>query len=240
MFHENLYDIEYEYYDSFYGSFTEDIEFFKKIIKDTDTILELMCGTGRIIEKFKEHEIWGIDNNEHMLNIAREKFKDLKNVHLENQDVLKFANLGPFDTIIIPLNSFLLFDTNQQAQILSRSKIALNEKGTIIIDILNGFPFFENLVYHGETIRKDNKIISRFFVPTIVQNFANLLYFYDIFEEEKYRREYAAIKLKIMYLKDLQYLADLCDLQISKVYGDYNGKRYSDQSERLIALLKVK
>lgn len=240
MFHENLYDFEYEYYDAFYASFKEDIEFFKKIIKDTDIILELMCGTGRIIEKFKDHEIWGIDNNEHMLNIAREKFKHLKNVHIENQDVLNLRNIGTFDTIIIPLNSFLLFNTDGQVQILNRSKIVLNDKGIIIIDILNGFPYFENLVYHSDTIQKDNKIISRFFVPTIVQNFANLLYFYDIFEDKNYRREYALIKLKIMYLKDMQHLADLSGLQISKVYGNYNSAKYTDQSERLITLLKVK
>ncbi len=240
MFHENLYDFEYEYYDDFYQSFREDLKFLKNIVKDGERILELMCGTGRIIEEFKDHEIWGIDNNEHMLTIAREKFKGLKNVHIENQNVLNIHDLGIFDTIIIPLNSFLLFSEDEQLQILKSCKNLLSEDGKIIVDILNGFPYFEHMVYHGDTIKKDNKIISRFFVPTIDRDFANILYFYDIFEGNNYTREYASIKLRIMYLKEMQTLAEQSGLKINKVFGNYAGGRYTDDSERLITLLKVK
>jgi SAM-dependent methyltransferase len=240
MYHENLYDFEYEYYDDFYASFREDLEFLKNIVKDGESILELMCGTGRVIEEFKDHEIWGVDNNEHMLKIAREKFKDLKNVHIENQNVLNLHDLGKFDTIIIPLNSFLLFKMEEQLHILESTKIMLKEGGKIIVDILNGFPYFEHMVYHGDTIMIDNKIVSRFFVPTIEQDFANILYFYDIFEGTNYRREYASIKLRIMQLKDMEKLCELSGLQIYKVFGNYNGGRYNEDSERLITLIKVK
>ncbi|MGC8497566.1 MAG: class I SAM-dependent methyltransferase [Thermoplasmata archaeon] len=240
MFHENLYDFEYEYYDDFYQSFREDLEFLKTVVKDGERILELMCGTGRIIEEFKDHEIWGIDNNEHMLSIAREKFKGLKNVHIENQDVLKLHDLGTFDTIIIPLNSFLLFGKDEQLQILKSCKNMLSEDGKIVVDILNGFPYFEHMVYHGDTIKKDEKIISRFFVPTIDHDFANILYFYDIFEDKNYARKYASIKLRIMYLKDMEILTELSGLKIRKVFGNYSGGKYTEDSERLITLLKVR
>jgi len=58
MLYRSIYDIEWKYYDLLYGNFTEDIEFYKKIIKNGD-VLELMCGTGRIATNYLRLQMFG-------------------------------------------------------------------------------------------------------------------------------------------------------------------------------------
>lgn len=66
-------------------------------------VLEVGCGTGNIIEHLKERNVLGVDINPYYLRVARDKFKNRRNVSFRRIDLSKglkiFKNFKP-DTIV--------------------------------------------------------------------------------------------------------------------------------------------
>lgn len=65
------------YYDIYVTGFTGDLEMYRKFCKSGENILEIGCGTGRILEfLLKEgHQITGVDISNEMLDIAKNKLR---------------------------------------------------------------------------------------------------------------------------------------------------------------------
>ncbi len=238
MFHNSIYDIEWKYYDLLYGNYSEDVKFYKKIIKNGN-VLELMCGTGRISAKLPEKlEKWCLDSDYRMLNIASEKNKDIKCV---KADVRDFHINRKFDYILIPLNSILLFQNKEKEKILTLSKEHIKENGKIIIDMIPPPDFEESMVYLGDHKVSDDLEIWRFFIPNYSDDMIilNLTYFYDIFEKGNYRRESAILTLYLENLFSMSEIIKNSGLRTIELYGDYNNSKYDPaESERMIFVLE--
>ena len=71
---------------------------YKFIIPEGSKVLELGCGTGELLHTVKPSIGVGIDFSENMLNIAREKYPDLKFILADAED---FTLKEKFDYVII-------------------------------------------------------------------------------------------------------------------------------------------
>ncbi len=237
MYLNSIYDIEWKYYDILYSDLSDDIEFYTKNIRD-GSVLELMCGTGRIIANLKHIEDrWGLDIDERML--SQVKAKD-KNVNIILGDVKDFSLNKKFDNIIIGLNSILLFNKDDKIRILRNAKKHLNDEGTIFLDLITPPDLEEGVVYLGDYKRKRTLEIYRFFVPFFSEDMRvlHLTYIYDIFEMGEYRRETSVLDLHLENYDDMKEIADRAGLRIKAIYGGYKGEKFvKTKSERMLILL---
>ena len=231
-----FYDVESEFYDLFYFSFDKDIEVYRRYI--CSNVLDLMCGTGRILHHLNPDYGVGIDINENMLIHARKNLEG-RNVKLIRGDVLNFSLDERFCLVIIGFNSLLMFSKDERVKILKNAEKHLSEDGKVIVDILNPFMMVEGIVHHGDTIEKDGIYYSRFFVPRWKGDKWELLYFYDIVENEVVRRKYAKLYLYSVFLEDLREEAEQAGLEIKEIFGDYDFSEFDEEeSERIIAVME--
>ncbi|MGC8692380.1 MAG: methyltransferase domain-containing protein [Thermoplasmata archaeon] len=235
MQRKNIYEIEENYYDFLYGDFRGDIDFYLKTCRGN--ILELMCGTGRITVPLSEiFEIEGIDINERMIDEASKK-----GARCYVGDVRSTVLNKKYDTVIIPLNSILLFDSFEKENILKNSDKMLNDDGIIIIDTLPPPELEEFIMYFGDHKYSENLDIWRFFIPEYSRDMKRLklIYIYDIFENGNYRRESADL---ILFPEDLDSYRQIfkdSGFEIKNLYGDYDLSEYVDgESSKMIFILE--
>jgi len=130
-----------QYYDKVMFSFESR---FKAIISevcekhkiDTDTVLELGCGTGSNLKYFEQtgkSEVFGLDTSEEMIVIAKNK---LHNAELSIQDMSKFKIDKKFNLIFCVFDSINhLMDYNSWLNVFRCVDIHLKKGGYFIFDI---------------------------------------------------------------------------------------------------------
>src|SRR5579862_5287578 len=92
----DLYDKTTTYYS--------DIDFWAKLTKGKEGILELCCGTGRITMKLlaSHTDMVGIDNSKAMLTQAKLKAKEFQNkLQLYHRNITRFNLNRTFNTILL-------------------------------------------------------------------------------------------------------------------------------------------
>ncbi len=119
--------------------FQKEITYLEKSITPHSKVLDIGCGFGRhikIIAPFSR-EVIGVDNNEDMIQKAKETLSSFKNVKLFVQDArkLSFRN-DSFDYVICMTNTFGNF-INQKVEVLEEMKRVCKKSGTIIISVYN-------------------------------------------------------------------------------------------------------
>jgi len=239
MIYRDLYDLEYEFYDEFYSDYTEDIEMFRRILEKYcekgGRILDLMCGTGRIMSHFLDYyEVWGVDINEKMLDIALRKFESNENVKIVKMDALKLHLDVKFNAVIIGLNSLMLFPREDRKVLFQKIGEHLEKGGVFIADFWNYIDLEENVVYHGDTKEIGGRIVSRFFTISREGERIKTLYFYDIVSDESVRRKCAEIILYTIPLNTLREDLKYGGMEIVEIYGDYDFSEYNESSPRVI------
>ena len=227
----DLYDVESEFYDIFYFDYRDDIPLYKNFM--CDRVLDIMCGTGRILYYLNPERGVGVDSNRKMLEIAKKNLEG-KNIRLINEDARDFKLEEKFCLVIIGLNSLMMYPREERIKILKNAGEHVSRGGYLIVDILNPFGLVENMVYHGDTREKDGKIYSRFFVPRVEGDHWSILYFYDIVENEIIRRKYGKLHLYMIYMEELKEEFELANLNVEKVYGNYDLSDFTEESERII------
>ena len=230
----NFYDVEAEFYDLFYFSFDRDIEVYRRHL--CPRVLELFTGTGRILHHLHPEYCVGIDVSEKMLEIAERNLRGI-NHRLVRGDARNFKIDEKFCLVIIGLNSLMMFPREERIEILKNAARHLDDGGKVIVDILNPYMMVEDIVHHGDTVEKDGVYYSRFFVPRWRGDHWDILYFYDIVEGDAVRRKYANLNLYPVYYDDLLDESRSAGLKIIEVYGDYGMHEFSEDSERIIAVM---
>jgi len=129
-----------KYYDCDPRQFS-DVEFYRSLLPSADaTILELGCGTGRVLVPLMDHcsYIHGIDISKAMLAVCREKLKALS-VSRDRATVqrgnITDLNLGrKFDLVTAPFRVFQNLETDEEVDGFFRTVRAhLAPEGTCII-----------------------------------------------------------------------------------------------------------
>ena len=133
-----------EYYDEDYTigiPLRGDVEFYKKYaLQMGSPILELGCGTGRILIPIAQEgiESHGLDMSREMLGICETKVRalSLKNVRLKCSSMDQFEYDEKFSMIYIPFRSFQhLLSTEQQMKCLELVRNHLKDDGLFILDV---------------------------------------------------------------------------------------------------------
>lgn len=136
---EVSYKIFSYFYDAYTKNFKADLPLYEKLCKDCDKILEIGCGTGRILETIcsKEKYITGIDISKDMLEIAENKLKkyvDSSNLKLMYHDFSISSLNEKFDAILITWYTFNYILKDPEL-FLKNVLMSLNENAFIAIDL---------------------------------------------------------------------------------------------------------
>lgn len=109
-------------------------EIIQSLNPKAETVLEIACGTGNILESLSAHyEVTGLDLSPKMLDIARKKLPDAP---LHVGDMTNFELDKKFDVILCIFDSINhLVDFDQWESTFDRVKAHLNNGGVFIVDI---------------------------------------------------------------------------------------------------------
>ncbi len=157
-----------KYYDTYIGSFSKDLEFYKSLINKKDSIIEIGCGTGRILKYFigLDYTITGIDISNEMLKICKAKlthFISTNKLFVFNHD---FSS-APFNKFFdIALVTFYTFNYVTSPLIFLQNVFtSLNDGAQIIIDLYYPHVFLnreiENKWIISEINDDNNKLILK-------------------------------------------------------------------------------
>lgn len=148
----NLYQNTADYYDlgNLRASVAVDVKFYKELIPEHASVLEIGCGTGRVsIELAKNgRSVVGVDLSLPMLNVLKSKSESNGvSLEVEQSDMREF-NLGrTFDWVIFPFRVFQAMTTDEDRQLCLRAmKQHMNRESRALLclfdphpDVLNGW-----------------------------------------------------------------------------------------------------
>lgn len=142
----DTYKIFSDFYDLYIGKFDSDLDFYKSYCNKTDKILEIGCGTGRILNVLLQEgcRLTGIDISLEMLDKAREKYyHQIQNgkLVLINHNFETDRCSDHFDRILLTFYTFN-YILNRPVDFLSNIKSSINENGLLLMDL-----FYPNALY---------------------------------------------------------------------------------------------
>jgi SAM-dependent methyltransferase len=238
-----------EYYD-FDHDTRVDVEFYLAFARRCGSpILELACGTGRLIIPLAEagYEVFGVDLSENMLAVCRHKVKDKRlghRVQLTQADMATFdLPRKDFALTYIPVRSFMhLFTQEDQLSCLRRVYEHLRPGGYFIVDVY--VPNYRLLAQepHGLYV-----VMREFDLPNghhvirkerFVRNDSVNQVQHSDFRFEEYDPTGALVRERIVpmvtrytFRYELQLLLERVGFEIVDIYRDYEGNPFDGTGE---------
>ena len=251
-----MYDQLAPFYDEIHGGLTEEIEFYIREAEGIKhPILELGCGTGRILIPIAQEggTVTGIDNSDAMLAKANEKLSNLatqirSRVTLVNADMANFELAPRFGLVIISRNSLLHLNKEKRQSCLARITQHLVPGGKLILDV-------ENPILMSDPIDAGLMILERKMIDDengeiIIQTTSSQV------DTELQKRHYTwifdtspliggAVSRTVVtsifhYAFSHQIEQELLSagLSLVSIYGDYELNNYRENSPNLIMMAK--
>lgn len=241
-----LYDLVYESQEK-----NRDIPFLLELLGECrGPVLECACGTGRVLIPIAERgfEVFGIDSNEHMLGILREKVSGLpeetrKRIAFTKADIRDFRLGRKFNACLIAFNSLFHLQTDSDVRRFFRSVNRNMEKGgTFIIDVFEFNPDHPHGNFVLQTRLKDRRrTISKYAKTEFRGNQINDCEFKIVVDgggkERVIRRKF---KLHYLLHDQLWKLLNAEGFDVVKVYGNYGSEPYDTniRNEKMIFVSK--
>lgn len=212
------------------------LEKYVGVTKD-EKILDLCCGNGRHSIELKKlgYDVVGIDLSEDLLESARKKASenniDLKLIKCDMREI-PYENY--FDLVVQFFTSFGYFETDEENQkVLSAISRSLKGNGRFLIDYLNPDYIVKNLV------EKDEKIISGLLIKQerwidIAKHRVNKRITITVDDKSSVFNE----SVRMYSLDEIKAMLGKSYLQLTDVYGDFDGSEYSPNSPRMILIGK--
>lgn len=237
-----------EEYDLQYQNYKEDRPFYLSEIKRAKKILEIGCGTGRILLPAlkKGADIEGIDSSPNMLKNLQGKAKaaGLKpKTYLA--DMRKFKLNKKYDLIIVPFRVFLHNLTiKDQKKTLCNFHKHLLPAGRLILNFFN--PDYKRMTnYQGQkefhTYVKDpvtkNKVkisARNYFFPA--EQLVKIIFIHEEFDRHDLLVSKKEFKTKLRYIFrfEFEHLLELTGFKPLKLYGDFKRGKFTDKSREMI------
>jgi ubiquinone/menaquinone biosynthesis C-methylase UbiE len=153
-----------KYYDSYVSSFKEDLSLYKSFCDRKDKILEVGCGTGRVLKYLLDNgvnDITGVDISEEMLNIAQAKlmkYMPTNNLCLKKHDFSSESIRKNFDKAFVTYHTFN-YILKKPIKFLKNIYLSMGNDSLIIMDLFYPLMFLEP-ESDGVWIEKDVKLES--------------------------------------------------------------------------------
>jgi ubiquinone/menaquinone biosynthesis C-methylase UbiE len=247
-----IYDIIASVYDeinkdidySLWADFIEEIINKNRGFAESDLILDLGCGTGKMTVELarRGYDMTGIDYSEEMLEIARDtaEKRGLKNILWLNQDMREFELYGTVGTVVSCLDCMNhLTNRSDFKSCLSLVHNYLVPDGLFIFDI-NGKAKFSNVyaknsyVMEGEgsvcvwqNYYNEKSGICDFYITLFSENEDGT---YDRFDEIQREKMYT--------LRSIKNMLSECGMQFIGAYSDFNFSEADDGCDRIYIVAK--
>lgn len=136
---EDTYRKFVRYYDSYVKGFGEDLELYRSFCKESDNILEVGCGTGRILEYLLNtgYKVTGVDISEEMVELAREKlsfFLKSGALKLRKRSLADKPLPEQFNKALVTFYTFNYVLEKPEA-FLENIYLSMTDSGSIIMDL---------------------------------------------------------------------------------------------------------
>ena len=240
---EAVFDKVARFYDYEQKEFIRDIAFYLEYAKKSGgEVLELACGTGRILIPLASEgvRITGLDESEEMLNVARKKINAdpsiKKNITLVKGDMRVFDLNTNFSIVFIAFRSFQSLLTKQdQSACLQSAHKHLSDNGVLIVDLfaprhdilaqigrshdLGKFYDEENDVYI--THRAEDKY-------DLAEQTLHEDRFYEWTDKRgQFHRQVWSFDLAFLFRYEAELLLEKCGFRVDQVYGDFDKAPYN-------------
>lgn len=251
----SIYDPFARYYDADLDDYAEDVAFYREMARRTGgPILELMCGTGRLLTPLAEdgHTLTGVDSSPAMLNIAQARLSaaDLTSrVTLIHGDA-RTVELPTrhFALAFVALNSFMhLEKLKDQFAALNTLRQALADDGLLLIDLFNPDPAHladdDGRMILDRDYELDGNRVLRFVVTQcdLAQQINQVSYLYDEVDPAGHvTRQIMRFTMRWIYRYELEHLLARAGFMLRSVYGSYDLDSYASDSPRLIGVASRK
>lgn len=254
--HHDPYADIVAFYDLEHDAFREDIDFYLQLAEVVgDPILELGCGTGRIMLPLAEAgwRVTGLDQSRPMLARAAERVcsaevGDLATLHEGSMVDADAAPGGPFGLVHFSLNGFMhLLSSADQRRALEATHRALDPRGMLVIDVLNATPDYLHglngcVAADGQWALENGDIVQRFSARTVDvsrQSIATTLWYDVVTTRGEVRRHLSQFPLRYVHRSEFELMLELTGFVEWQVYGSYELDPFTDESERLIVTAEV-
>jgi SAM-dependent methyltransferase len=213
--------------------FAADIPFYVDLAGSAKRVLELGCGTGRLLLPLAEagSQVVGVDASRAMLARARQRLAHAP------RELRELA--GRFDLVVVATKTFFYLTTpSDQRRMLSGVARLLEPGGIVALDLLN--PTLEWLSRPAGSVRQDvagEVGGSRVFrTETVVstdpaEQRRVTRSVYDVVEKDgTVRKHVVEWGLRYAYRFELEYLLEICGLEVLAVTGGYRDEPFEADS----------
>jgi SAM-dependent methyltransferase len=248
----DLYSSRPDLYDLMHADVQGDVRFLEDLaagLGDRATILELGCGTGRLLLPLLRAgaRVVGLDRNPTMLEVARRRVAVYGDrAQLVEGDMRRFSLAERFDLVVVGLNTFMhLLASREQLDCLEAIKAHTRPGGTLVLDLANPHAVVRDtpvgVLQHRLTKAADKSaatvtLCSSLAVALALQLTHSTLFFDETDEKGSLRRTTAEVTLRLTYQFELELLLGRTGFAIKHLYGDYEQAPYDDDTERLLCL----
>lgn len=244
------YDVEASFYDALFDK-VDDIPLYQEYARKAEgLVLECGCGTGRVAIPLARIgvNVVGIDKNEKMLAIAREKLAEespvvRSRVKLVKADMRNFKLEERFSLCIIPFSTFLhMLTVEDQEACLSTINKHLLPNGYLIISVFNpDLSRPQNVVRLDKVKQVGNELIMRFFTQSF--DFPKQItfgrYMYDFVKsDDSLKRLVVPFKLRYIFYNEMCLLLKRAGYEIESVYGDEKKSLFQPNSPLMVFIAR--
>lgn len=220
----------------------KEVEFIKNAIETKGLLLDLCCGTGRhsILLSKKGCNVIGLDVSNNLLRIAKKKMAE-KNIHFPLVKAeMRHLPFQPetFGAVINMFTSFgYLPSKKEDVKTLKEVARILHQNSSFLIDIANR----EHLIKVFQ--KRDWAEFPNFYLlekRTLDTKRSKLYSEWIILDKNTSKTRMFYHNLRLYSFEHLQRMLKNAGLETHKVYGNYEGQEFCQDSSRLIMLVKKK
>ena len=247
------------YYDRFSRPPSDDVDFYRARVTSETTVLELGCGTGRVLVPLVEScgFILGLDHSPAMLTLCRRRLAEngigSDRAQVETADITNFEHTGQtrkFDLIIAPFRVMQNLETDKEITALMRCiKQHLAREGEAILNTFNpvGGPDEVKAFWNSRNGRKptwskmdgDDTVtmteVCTSYRDTPLTVFPEITYRRYAEDGREVGQAVLNIAMRVWYPDDLLNLISSHGFTISSKFGGYHRERWQEGSELVVA-----
>jgi ubiquinone/menaquinone biosynthesis C-methylase UbiE len=234
-----------KYYDLFASN--DDVDFYRELaVKQGRKALELGVGTGRVAIELAKADVtvWGIDNSNYMLNVARQKLKMSsasirQRVRLKLGDIRNFKLKEKFPFVYIPSATFEHCITQEdQNRCLMNVYNALERKGVLAFDVsqLSSKKRESSWWIDRREFSSEEEVVRAIFSRRNLQtNIVSVNLFFEVYQEGKLKERYYEYgEARIFSKGEIEKTLKNIGFRVDKVYGNFDRSPHSPESQKLI------
>jgi SAM-dependent methyltransferase len=251
----DLYRDRPDLYDLLHDAERGDVTFYvamaRALAPAHGTVLELGCGTGRVMEALLEQglQVTGLDSEPAMLARASRRLARFGDRARLMQADMRCPELGgqQNDLVLVTANTFMhLEDHAAQRSCLCGIHAHLSSGSAAVLDLANPFHVLalpQGVVtlrrhVHDDASGRAVVVFGALEVDPTAPRMVDRLFVDETGPDGLVRRFSCQVELRLVFMPELELLLAACGLGIADAYGDYDLGPYDAAAERMIAVVR--